>query len=447
MENLEQLRQSGLFSSRVPRYTSYPPVNRFVSDEGTLHQDQWLRAAPHGASLSVYVHIPYCHELCWFCACRTQATEGYDAIGRYVEVLRREIRQTLQKLPASVSLSRLYLGGGTPTMMLPRQTRSLLDAIFEAIPPSEDFEFFVEVDTTNVSDAAIDSLLQHGMTRAVVGVQDFDEHVQKAIGRRQSFEQTLSVVRQMREAGLRNLDMELLYGLPRQSARSIAETTQQVLALDPDRLAVCEYTHAPNVAKRQIMIDTRYLPTAEDAFIMSQTAHQILRSDGYEPVGIDHFARPGDHLIRARDNGQLHRDFQGYSDNASYALIGLGASSISRFPQGYVQNASATSVYTNHITNGRLAGHRGYRFTATDQLVAFMIEMLMCRFELSTEAIRARFPAGSDFAERAMAALSQSFKPFLDISGKGLAIKPMAYPVARLLCNALDEMGQNEATS
>jgi len=444
MEHLEQLRQSGLFSNRVPRYTSYPPVSRFVADEGTLHQDQWLRAIPHGAHLSLYIHIPYCHELCWFCACRTQSTKGYDAIGRYVDVAIREIHRIRERLPASVWLSRLYLGGGTPTLMLPAQARSLLDAVFDAIPVTDAFEFFVEVDTTNVSEAVIDNLLRHGMTRAVVGVQDFDLHVQKAIGRRQSFDQTLAVVRQMRAAGLRNLDMEMLYGLPRQSARSIAETTQHILALDPDRIAVCEYTHAPNVAKRQIMIDTRFLPSAEAAFVMSRTAHQILCSDGYVPIGIDHFMRPGDPLIAARDAGKLYRDFQGYSDNASHALIGLGASAISRFPQGYVQNASATSVYTNHIDNGRLAGHRGYRLTGQDQVAALMIEMLMSKFEISTEAVVTRFPASAGFVQRVTARLSQSFDAFLDISDDRVTLRPAAYPMARVICNALDEMSQNE---
>lgn len=447
MERLEQLRESGLFSSRVPRYTSYPPANRFISDEGGLHQNQWLSAIPHDASLSAYIHIPYCHELCWFCACRTQAAESIDAIGRYVDVLLREIAQVRKKLPASVSLSRLYLGGGTPTMMLPAQMKKLLDAIYAAIPPAPGFEFFVEVDTTNVSPAVIDSLLHHGMTRALVGVQDFDINVQNAIGRRQSFEQTLDVVRQMRATGLQNLDMEMLYGLPRQTVRSIADTAQQVLALDPDRLAVCEYSHIPNVAKRQMMIDARYLPTSEQAFVMSQTAHQILISDGYKAVGIDHFTRPGDRLIAARDNGTLRRDFQGYSDNASHSLIGFGTSAISRFPQGYVQNASATSVYTNHIRNGRLAGDRGYDLTATDQLVAFMIEMLMCRFELATDAVRERFPSGRDFVAKAIDKLSRTFEPFLEVSPERLIIKPVAYPTARLICNALDQMGRDEATA
>lgn len=330
-------------------------------------------------------------------------------------------------------------------MMRSKDMQGLLDAVFEALPPTNDFEFFVEVDTTNISESVINCLLGNGMTRAVVGVQDFNPLVQQTIGRHQSFDQTLDIVRQMRNAGLRYIDMEMLYGLPRQSTRSIAETAQQVLALDPDRIAVSEYAHLPNIAKRQMMIDARTLPKAEDAYAMSRTAHQILLSDGYEPLGIDHFARPGDPLLAARDRGLLHRDFQGYSDNASHALIGFGASAISRFPQGYVQNASATSVYAGRIETGQLAGHRGYHQTATDQVVAFMIEMLMCRFELKTDVLKAKFPSSAAFVSRAIETLHQSFAPFLDLPRGEFVIKPMAYPLARVICNALDEMGQSEA--
>ncbi|MEM1378376.1 MAG: radical SAM protein [Pseudomonadota bacterium] len=444
---MEQLRHSGLFTSRVPRYTSYPPANQFIPAEGRLNHDRWLSSIPHGARLSAYVHVPYCRELCWFCACRTQAVEGFSAIERYVEMLQREIAIVRAKLPKKVSLSRLYLGGGTPTMMLPTQIQAFLDTLYEALPRAENFEFFVEVDATSVSQTVIDSLIDRGMTRAVVAVHDFDPQVQKAIGRRRSFEQTLNAVRHLREAGLQNLDMELLYGLPRQSVRSIAETTQQVLALEPDRIAVCEYAHIPRVAKRQILIDTHLLPSAEKAFSISRAAHQILTSDGYEPVGIDHFVRLGDSLLAARESGQLRRDFQGYSDDAAHALIGFGASAISRFPLGFVQNAAATSVYGADINNGRLAGNRGYSLIANDRLVAGMIEMLMCRFELRLDDIVTRFPAGREFAIRAIRLLSESFEQVLDVTPERLAIKPNAYPVARLLCNALDEMGRNEAVA
>jgi oxygen-independent coproporphyrinogen-3 oxidase len=442
MEHLEQLRYSGLFDSRVPRYTSYPPANRFLPSEGSLYQGEWLDAVPDGAALSLYVHVPYCKALCWFCACRTQAAENGRTIEQYVDALLAELAQLRRKLPKSVHLGRLHLGGGTPTMIKPAQMDRLLDKIFEALPPTDSFDFSVEVDSTDTSKEMIDNLVKNGMNRAMIGVQDFDPVVQRAIGRAQSFEQTFRVVHLMRDAGLEHIDMELLYGLPRQTAATIAETAQQVLSVDPDRVAVSEYSHVPNLAKRQILIDARGLPTAEDAFLNSQVARHMLMTDGYEQVGMDHYVKQGDSLIAARDAGTLRRDFEGYSDNASYALIGLGASAISRFPQGYVQNASATSVYCKHINTGSLAGNRGYGLTQSDQVVAKLIEMLMCQFEIDITAIHAAFPKSKVLIDRLLNGVRQVFNPFLIEKAEKLVIKKEFRPLARLVCSTIDHLGR-----
>ncbi|MEE4187712.1 MAG: radical SAM protein [Roseobacter sp.] len=430
----------------MPRYTSYPPANRFIPSEGSLYQNEWLDAVPDGAALSLYVHVPYCKALCWFCACRTQAAENGKAIDQYVDVLLAELAQLRRKLPRSVHLSRLHLGGGTPTMIKPPQMARLLDKVFEAIPPAEQLDFSVEVDSTETSKEMIENLVTHGMNRAMIGVQDFDPTVQRAIGRTQSFEQTFQVVQLMRDAGLEHIDMELLYGLPRQTAATIAETAQQVLSVDPDRVAVSEYSHLPNLAKRQILIDTRGLPTAEDAFLNSQVARHMLLTDGYEQVGMDHYVKRGDSLIAARDAGTLRRDFEGYSDNVSYALIGLGASAISRFPQGYVQNASATSVYCKHINTGSLAGNRGYGLTRNDQVVAKLIEMLMCRFEIDIPAIHAAFPASTALIDQLLNGVRQVFKPFLVEEAGCLVIKTECRPLARVVCSTIDHIGRTDDT-
>ena len=446
MEHLEQLRHSGLFESRVPRYTSYPPVSRFAPAEGKLHQAKWLNTIPHGASLSVYVHIPYCEKMCWFCVCRTQAADNEQVINDYVKVLQQEIALVRAQLPDSIALSRLHLGGGTPTLLSPHAIRTLLHAIFASFPKTDDFECAVEIDSMQLTDAVSTTLIEQGMTRAIVGVQDFEPNVQKAIGRRQTFEQTLNVVRTLRDAGLQSLDMELLYGLPMQSATSIAETTQQVLALEPDRLAVCEYSHTPTVAKRQNMIDTHALPAAEDSFLMSQVARQILLSDGYEAVGMDHFVRPKDSLIACRQSGSLRRDFQGYSDNKAHATLGFGASAISRFPQGYVQNSSATSVYCKNIKARQLAGNRGYGLTGTDLAIAHMIEMLMCRFEIDIVDVVGKFPGSARVVEKAIKTIGAGFGPFVEITPDILRIKQRAHPLARIMSEILDEIGIAESS-
>lgn len=446
MEHLEQLRHSGLFENRVPRYTSYPPASRFVSAEGSVHQRQWLNMVPHGAGLSLYLHIPYCKKLCWFCICRTQAAEKASVIEKYQAVLRREIDLVRAELPDSVTLDRLYIGGGTPTLLGPEWMKTLFGSIYAAFPKGDAFECSVEIDSTHVEDAVIASMIEQGMSRAVVGVQDFAPKVQKIIGRQQSFEQTRETVQRLRKAGLQNLDIELLSGLPLQTTSSLADTAQQVLALDPERISVGEYAHMPSIAKRQIMIDTRGLPAAEDTFLMSQVARQILLTDGYEPVGMDHFVRPGDSLINARDTGRLRRDFQGYSDNSSHALIGLGASAISRFPQGYVQNASATTVYSNAIEASQLAGQKGYGLTDTDLVIAYMIEMLMCRFEINIKDVTSKFPGSLPLVRHAVKNIGAGFAPFVDVNADRMRLRRAAYPLARVISNILDRIGNPETT-
>jgi oxygen-independent coproporphyrinogen-3 oxidase len=444
MEDLEQLRYSGLFEARVPRYTSYPPANRFIVAEGKLMQARWLNSVPYGSDISIYLHIPYCSRMCWFCACRTQAAENAAAIEAYAAAVRDEISLVQRELPESVRLTRLYLGGGTPTMLSPEAMNGLLQDIYAAFPRATSFECIVEIDTTQVDPALLSGLIDNGMTRAVVGVQDFDRTVQDAIGRWQSFDQTLNVIQTLRTEGLQHLDMEMLYGLPGQSPATIAETAQQVVAFDPDRVAVCEYAHMPNVAKRQILIDARKLPMPENAFLMSQVSRQILLSDGYEPIGVDHFARPGDSLVAARDQARLRRDFQGYTDNSAYASIGLGASAISRFPQGYVQNSSATTLYLEKVQQGRLSGNRGYRLTATDLMIACMIEMLMCRFMIEKSVVAEKFPGSADFVDRAIKSITTVFEPYVETTPEALLIKPVAYPLARLMSNILDRIVTSE---
>lgn len=442
MEHLEQLRWSGLFETRVPRYTSYPPANRFAPAEGNLYQQRWLSAVPDGSAVSIYIHVPYCKNLCWFCACRTQAETKTHAINAYVDTLIREITMVRAALPKTVQLSRLYMGGGTPTIISPEYMRKLVRHVYDSFSTSDDFEFSVEVDTAQVTDGLIERLIEFGMNRALVGVQDFDPEVQHVIGREQSFEQTLNVVRKLRRAGLPKLDMEMLHGLPAQTSNSIAETAQQVLALEPDRLSICEYAHVPTVSKRQLLIDARKVPASEDSFLLSQVARHILINDGYEPIGIDRFVRRHDKMVQVRDNKQLKRDFEGYSDHSSVAMIGLGASAISKFPQGYVQNVAATSRYVAKIYEGRLSGNRGYRMSGNDHLLASMIEMLMCYFEVDAQAVTAEHPGTEETVQKALKSLSKAYEPFVVLDGNNLVIKPFAHPMARMICETLDRAGR-----
>lgn len=440
---MKQLRMSGLFDKNVPRYTSYPAANHFDATQGQTHQGAWLSAIPDGATVSLYVHIPFCKRLCWFCACRTQGTKSLRPVEAYVENLLEELKMVRRKLRRNVTLNRLHLGGGTPTILRPATMKRLLDSIFEAFGTADGFEFSVEIDPTEASDDLLNTLAASGMNRASIGVQDFDPRVQEAIGRPQTFEQTAHVVSVLRAAGVESLNMDLLYGLPHQTRRGMGETLQQVLSLQPDRLALYGYAHVPWMSKRQVMIDAEALPDGEERYALSELAKDVLVADGFAVIGIDHFARPDDGLATAQRAGSLRRNFQGYTDDTSEVLIGLGASSISKFPQGYAQNAAGTSAYVKHILNGDLAAMRGYAMTPQDVVNARMIEALMCYFELDEDALVQQFPGKGRYITQGMQKLKMRFPDHFDhVDGK-LRIKHHARPLVRIFANALDTFASN----
>lgn len=438
MTQIDQLRRYGLFDAKVPRYTSYPPANHFAADAGGLHQRDWIRAVPEGSEVSLYIHIPFCKRLCWFCACRTQGTKTLRPVDIYVNVLLQEMARVAQLLPQNVRIARLHLGGGTPTILSPKTMTRLLAGVFNSFDRAEGFEFSVEIDPTEAAPELLQTLADHGMNRASIGVQDFDPKVQDAIGRAQTYAQTFDCIQILRAVKVHSLNMDLLYGLPHQTAASLVDTLEQVLALQPDRLALYGYAHVPWMSKRQVMIDGTALPSAETRFALTELAQKMLCLDGFTPIGIDHFARPGDSLALAARNGGLRRNFQGYTDDRAEVLIGLGASAISQFPQGYVQNQSATAAYSAAIEQGHLAGARGHVLSDADRLTARMIEQLMCRFAIDTEALSAEFPDQSATVAQAVAALVTTFPDACNSDGTGVQIADGFAPLVRVMAGHLD---------
>ncbi|MEM9716600.1 MAG: oxygen-independent coproporphyrinogen III oxidase, partial [Pseudomonadota bacterium] len=359
MENLALLEKYGLFDAKVPRYTSYPPANRFEAGIGQRNQGQWLAQTEPKEPLSLYVHIPFCRRLCWFCACRTQGTKTLRPVEDYVDILLREIDAVSFQLERQRDIARLHLGGGTPTLLSATAMHKLLVCIFDNFSPTSDFEFSVEIDPTEASDDILSTLTKWGMDRASIGVQDFDPAVQEAIGREQSFEDTKRVVDVLRDAGLKSLNMDLLYGLPHQTEPTIRRTLEDIKSLSPDRLALYGYAHVPHVSKRQVMIPTDDLPDPRQRFKLAEIAQTVLSDSGYVTLGIDHFAKPDDGLAQAAAAGTMKRNFQGYTDDPCVTLIGFGASAISKFRQGYSQNAVATAAYVERVQASGMVGHRG----------------------------------------------------------------------------------------
>lgn len=445
MQEYSQLAMLGLFDARVPRYTSYPTSPQFSAEIGADHMRTWISDVAEGSEISLYVHIPFCRRLCWFCACRTQGTSNADTVRAYLETLKTEIALLGRLLPAGVRLSRLHWGGGTPTLMAPDMIADLAAALFAVAPMAARGEFSVEIDPNEIDAPRLDALIAAGMNRASIGVQDFDPGIQQAIGRLQSYEQTRHCADALRARGITSLNADILFGLPHQTPARIADSVQRLLSLNPDRVALYGYAHVPWMARRQSMISTEALPSPPERLALFETARQLFLWDGYTEIGIDHFARPGDGLARAAQQGTLRRNFQGYTDDAARVLIGLGASSISRFPQGYVQNASQTGAYTAAIRAGALAGARGHAFAGQDRLRARLIEALMCDFRISTAELTADFDLSPPQLHEVFAPAVARFAEVIEVTPDGLSIRPEGRPLTRMIARTFDAYDMSAA--
>ena len=438
MATRERLRALGLFDARAPRYTSYPPANHFnglVSPETT---QEWLASIPSGERVSLYFHIPYCRRLCWFCACRTQGTTTDRPLVPYLGQLLREMELVDKYLPRDVKVSQIHLGGGTPTILNPELIRELGAAVNAYRPLADDLQFSVEIDPTEVDEARIAALSEIGMTRASIGVQDFDPMVQDAIGRQQSFEQTKTVVEQLRQSGITSLNMDILYGLPHQTRERMSDSVQRVLSLNPDRVALYGYAHVPWMAKRQVMIPADALPDAEERLDLFDIARDLFLWDGYQEIGIDHYARPEDSLATANTSHTMHRNFQGYTDDASNVLIGFGASAISRYPQGFAQNHSTSSKYATAIEDGILATGRGHKMSNDDKVRSDMIEDLMCTFSIDLEALANRHNTTVAHLKSLTASMRGRFHDQLSFDGGTIRLNENARLIARLCAQEID---------
>jgi len=353
-------------------------------------------------------------------------------------MLKAEIALLRRHLAPGITLSRLHWGGGTPTLLTPDLMRGLADQVFDAIPLADGGEFSVEIDPNEVDAARLDALAAAGMNRASIGVQDFDPEIQKSIGREQSYELTKEVADMIRDRGITSLNADILYGLPHQTKSRIADSVQKLLTLSPDRVALYGYAHVPWMSRRQQLIPSDKLPTAEERLDLFETARDLFVWDGYTEIGIDHFARPTDGLAIAQAKGNLRRNFQGYTDDKATALIGLGASSISRFPQGFAQNASATAAHTKAIRNGQFSVHRGHVFAGDDLLRARIIEALMCDFGVSWSELLREFDTTPQAVQAMFQSAKDTFGDMVTLNDEGFAISTRARPLTRIIARAFD---------
>jgi oxygen-independent coproporphyrinogen-3 oxidase len=438
MEQVNQLRRMGLFDAKVPRYTSYPPATKFSNDVAGPDFSGWIETIPPGAKISLYLHVPFCRRLCWFCACRTQGVRSDAPVQAYVDTLKQEVAAIGGRLPDGVEVARLHWGGGTPTLLSPAMMTDLADSVAAAFDFTPDAEFSVEIDPNEIDEARIGALAAAGMNRASIGVQDFDPEIQQVIGRIQGYEVTRAAVESLRAAGIRSLNADILFGLPHQSQERISESVQMLLSLSPDRVALYGYAHVPWMAKRQAMIPTDALPSPEERLALFETARRLFLWDSYQEIGIDHFAKPEDSLAVAARSGHMRRNFQGYTDDTCDVLIGMGASAISRFPQGYAQNASSTAAYQKAVREGEMATGRGHAFKGEDRLRSRMIEMLMCDFRIDARRLGEEFHLAPTRLTELFSAAAGQFPGMVRITPDGFEILPEGRPLARMIARAFD---------
>lgn len=371
------------YSQPVPRYTSYPTAPHFHAGIDSRTYARWLGDLSADATISLYLHIPYCDRLCWFCGCHTKHTLRYEPVASYLTALYAEIDWVSAQLAGRGRVTAIHLGGGSPTLLTAEDLLALKERLATRFTIDPAAQISIEIDPNDLDDGRYDAMAAFGLNRASIGVQDFDPQVQKAINRLQSFEQTRAVVEAMRARNVPSINLDLIYGLPYQTEEGLQRTIEAALSLNPDRVALFGYAHVPWMKPHQKMIPDEALPDRHARFAQAQLAADLLVSAGLEPIGFDHFARPDDSLARASRQGRLRRNFQGYTDDAADALIGLGASAIGQLPQGYVQNITATGEYSKAVLAGGVAIAKGFALTPADKLRAHAISTLLCRFSLT----------------------------------------------------------------
>jgi oxygen-independent coproporphyrinogen-3 oxidase len=379
------------YDQRVPRYTSYPTAPHFKPDVTAETYGSWLAELAPDGPLSLYLHVPFCAELCLYCGCNTAVTRSYKAVTSYVDCLEREIDLVAQHLPGLMAVSHIHWGGGTPTILSPADLRRIsrhLDSAFEIRPGAE---IAVEIDPRTITLEHVEALAASGLNRASLGVQDFDPRVQETIRRVQSFERTAQVAVWLRNAGVKGLNLDLMYGLPLQTVESVKRSVDLARTLNPDRIALFGYAHVPWMKRHQALLPEEALPDAVARVEQREAATVLLVEAGYVQIGIDHFAKPDDPMVRRHKDGRLRRNFQGYTTDEAAALIGFGTSAIGSLPQGYIQNAPTTVAYREAVRNGRIPVVRGVVLSEDDRLRRTIIERLMCDFSVDLDEVASEF--------------------------------------------------------
>ena len=387
------------FDVPAPRYTSYPTADRFHAQFGVEDYERALagrKDAKDPAPLSLYVHVPFCNDVCYYCGCNKIVTRDHSKSREYIEAIGMEADLVKAHITGSQELEQLHFGGGTPTFLENDELELMMETLTKRFPLAEKGEFSIEVDPRSTPPEKVEKLRQLGLNRMSCGVQDFNPDVQKAVNRIQPFEQTKATIDAARACGFESVNMDLIYGLPKQTRETFAKTIDQVLEISPDRIALYHYAHLPNHFKAQRRILPADLPDTVEKVNIMFDAITRLTANGYRYIGMDHFAKADDELSRAQVEGTLQRNFQGYSTKAECDMVALGVSGISKIGPYYACNPRELEDWYDAVRNGRLATNRGYTLNADDEMRRYVIMTIMCNFELKKADVEARFGVNFD---------------------------------------------------
>lgn len=429
------------YDLRLPRYTSYPTAPHFHAGIDGDKLASWLGELDPAQPLSLYLHVPYCEKLCWFCGCNTQITHRYQPVGQFVDTLLLEIDQRLAQLPQGqrFKVAHLHFGGGSPTILSAADLNRIMDRLRQRLDFLPEAEIALEMDPRTSTPAFIDAMAANGFNRASIGIQDFNPAVQKAVNREQSIEEVAAIIDQLRKRGITGINVDLMYGLPNQRVASLIETVDQTLALRPDRLSIFGYAHVPWMKKHQQVIASDTLPGTEERWAQYEAMQQRLAEHGYQAIGLDHFAHPDDSLAIAQRAGKLHRNFQGYTTDNAEALVAFGPSAISSLPQGYVQNKTSLGDWRTAVYQGASAVAKGVAVSKEDRLRRDIINRLMCDLAVDLTSVCAEYQSFPDrFTPEVERVRAMTADGIVEVRGWRIRLTEAGRPLVRAVCAAFD---------
>jgi oxygen-independent coproporphyrinogen III oxidase len=426
-----------------PRYTSYPTADRFIDAFGEAQLAQWLERRNIGGisqPLSLYVHLPFCDTVCYYCACNKVVTRDHGKSAKYIDYLEQELSLLAPLLGPERGICQMHWGGGTPTFLARDQMRRLMRTLDGRFTRAPGFECSIEVDPRSAPPGTMAFLAELGFNRASLGVQDFDPAVQRAVHRVQSEETTRAVIEEARASGFRSVNLDLIYGLPKQTLDSFNRTLDRVLALAPDRVALYSYAHLPRLFAPQRRIAEADLPSAEQKLQILTLAIGRLTREGYLYIGMDHFALPDDDLALAQAQGRLQRNFQGYSTRPAADMIGVGVSAIGRIGPTYYQNRKGLEEYYAELEAGRLPVARGVELTPDDLVRRAVIQALSCHFSVSLESIElAHLIDFRKYFSREMSELRRlAAEGLVEVAPDWILVTPKGRLLVRAICMVFD---------